>query len=563
MNLLEKVRTWKGADIFTALKHRLASTLLVCILGVFIACGGDEVALPNPNITSLSPESGPPGTVVELIGTNLGNAGQPEITLSEQAPENVTSKTAGTSFTFAIPSSFKPGDYMVKVKLGGRESNKKMFKVLTATNGSGDSDLGPKITVSSPTNNAVSTSSSVTMAGSISGSVSATYSVDASPEQVLNLKSDNFSITRIFFNQSHNIRISAKNKEGQESRKTIYFSVPKPTKMSINYGRSLIVKSDNSLWAFGSNFSGQFCDKGLQDSLVPKQIEVGFLDISAGNTHTLVKKKDNSLWGCGYGDFGQRGNAGNELEPNKIWGQASDFSAGDGYSFGVKADKTLWAWGKNFESQLGDGTKDTTSIPKYILDNVSRISAGSDHVIALKSDGTLWEWGRNYFFDSETPSIPKQVDFNNNFIDISQGFQFSLALKTDGTLWAWGSNSNGNVGDGSGDPIYYPKMILTEVWKMSAASYHAIALKKDGTVWVWGSNSYGQLGDGTKDERSTPKQILKDFKVTDISAGGFHSLALTADGKLLSWGQNSDGQLGDGSRTSSSVPVQVSEPLQP
>jgi alpha-tubulin suppressor-like RCC1 family protein len=81
------------------------------------------------------------------------------------------------------------------------------------------------------------------------------------------------------------------------------------TKMQISTGlrHSLVLKTDNTLWACGDNKYGQLGDGTYIDRNSLMKIADGIKIISAGGGHTLVLKTDNSLWACGYNENGQLG----------------------------------------------------------------------------------------------------------------------------------------------------------------------------------------------------------------------------------------------------------------
>ncbi len=65
------------------------------------------------------------------------------------------------------------------------------------------------------------------------------------------------------------------------------------------------LKSDGSLWVWGSNGSGQLGDGTHTDSLIPKQIGIGYTMIAAGYAHTLALMENGSLWAWGNNYYGQ------------------------------------------------------------------------------------------------------------------------------------------------------------------------------------------------------------------------------------------------------------------
>jgi uncharacterized repeat protein (TIGR01451 family) len=125
-----------------------------------------------------------------------------------------------------------------------------------------------------------------------------------------------------------------------------------------------------------------------------------------------------------------------------------------------------------------------------------------------------------------------------------------------GQVWAWGTNSQNQLGNGTGVSTQYAVQSwgLSTATAISAGGAHTLALKADGTVSAWGNNDDGQLGNGTFFGNSTPSQVLYLSGVVAVAAGARHSLALKANGQVIVWGANNTGQLGDGTNAPNTVP---------
>ena len=123
--------------------------------------------------------------------------------------------------------------------------------------------------------------------------------------------------------------------------------------------------------------------------------------ISAGGYYTIALKTDGSLWAWGSNENGQLGDGTNTNRKLSVQiGTETDWfaiSAGSDSTIALKMDGSLWAWGSNYYGQLGDGTTTNRNAPVQIGTDYdwSAISAGSSHTIALKTDGSFWAWGRN------------------------------------------------------------------------------------------------------------------------------------------------------------------------
>ena len=327
---------------------------------------------------------------------------------------------------------------------------------------------------------------------------------------------------------------------------------------------NLAIKTDGSLWAWGSNEYGQLGDGTNTTRLNPVKVMDNVAVVSAGSSHNLAVKTDGSLWVWGYNNQGQLGDGTttNRNVPVKIMDNAKAVSAGISHSFAIKTDGSLWVWGDNMHRQLGVGTDEKGVItPVKMMDDVAFISAGAYHNLAVKTDRSLWTWGANDYGrlgTGEDKSEPVPVKIMDDVIKIAAGDEHSLAVKADGSLWAWGRNTWGALGDSTTISKNAPAKIMEDVADVAAAS-HSMALKTDGSLWVWGANGVGQLGDGSYRSKTTPAKIMDS--VAAISAGRAvresRSFAIKSDGSLWIWGENSNGRTGDGTiNTSLNTPTQ-------
>lgn len=334
---------------------------------------------------------------------------------------------------------------------------------------------------------------------------------------------------------------------------------------------SVAVCSDNSVWVWGQNLTGQLGDGTNNNATLPIKLS-GLSDVrsaACGVGHTLFLKNDGTVWSTGKNNLGQLGigNLTDRNTPQQISALSGiiDIAAGDNHSLFLKNDGTVWACGVNAERQLGIGVGLGPSTPVQVtaLSNIIGIAGGGKFSLFLKSDGTVLacgenlegQLGRGTFSQYEQNLV--QVNTITGITAIAAGVSHSLFLKNDGTVWSVGYNVNGQLGDGTTTRRNNPVSInsLTGVIKISAKARNSLFLKSDGTVWGCGSNMYGQIGDGNSGAlhaiKSTPIQTSVVSGISFIASGGEfastpygHSLFMKNDFTLWSSGLNTSGQLG-------------------
>jgi alpha-tubulin suppressor-like RCC1 family protein len=355
-----------------------------------------------------------------------------------------------------------------------------------------------------------------------------------------------------------------------------YVSVPAGSWKALagGTGHTLGIKTDGSLWAWGSNSHGQLGDGTTINKLSPVRIgtNADWVAVAGGTDQSLGLKSDGSLWAWGENNEGQLGDgtAIDKLIPTRI-GTDTDWTSigtGNSHSVALKKNGTLWAWGYNNEGQLGDGSTIGKHSPVQVGTDSDWISfsvaSGGHHTLAIKADGTLWAWGYGLHGQTGTNTtgnvrVPTQVGTDNRWVAVSAGDQFSVGLKADGTMWTWGHGAYHQLGDGTTGDRLTPGQIATgNSWSaITAGGGHTYALRQDGMWWVWGFNVFGQLGNGTTDDVSTPVQFGSETTWATIESAHSGTLGLKSDGTLWAWGWNDSGQLGDCTTTNRYSPSQV------
>jgi alpha-tubulin suppressor-like RCC1 family protein len=235
--------------------------------------------------------------------------------------------------------------------------------------------------------------------------------------------------------------------------------------VSLGTIHSAAIKSDGTLWIWGSGGVGALGTNDTISRSSPVQTISGgtnWKGVSLGANTSAAIKTDGTLWLWGSGGNGQLGTGNRTSVSSPVqtisggnnWKSIS-LSTGTPHAVAIKTDGTLWSWGRNADGQVGvSGTTEQLFPTQTIAggNNWKFASAGCYSSAAIKTDGTLWLWGtgdngrlgNNSL--SDVSSAVQTVAGGNNWRSVSTFVRHTAAIKTDGTLWIWGSGGGGVLG---------------------------------------------------------------------------------------------------------------------
>lgn len=426
------------------------------------------------------------------------------------------------------------------------------------------------------------------------------------------------------------------------------------------------IKSDNKLYTWGDNSLGQLGQGNTFSRSSPVQLGTdNWIKVLAAPSNAFAIRSDNTLWAWGSngGQIGD-GTTVSRSSPVQIAGSWTNVWGKGLFTIGQRTDGTYWAWGNNAAGGYGNNTNVSASSPIQItsLTNVSHITVGglgNGFVVYLNNLGQLFAWGDNQggsIGDNTTvnKSSPVQVGVGRSWIQVAAGGLQVAALATDGTTWSWGRNDQGQLGDGTSTNRSSPVQVqaglsfgqvlatynqtywlplsqnqsnsgairylgsgaspnynlgdTTNVTKSSpvtvlsmdtaqagmtqsdgfnserlpiptqipgswtqvsllkftstgfmASAYNSASFgtKSDGSLWAWGNNTFAQLGLNSTIARVSPTQIGSLTNWTNSTSSLSNALIINSSGQLYGMGINTSGAIGQSDTLARSSPVQV------
>ena len=251
----------------------------------------------------------------------------------------------------------------------------------------------------------------------------------------------------------------------------------------IGHDSVLATRTDGTLWAWGQNEYGQLGQNNKTNQSSPIQIpgttwSSASYSIHQSGYYGMAIKTDGTLWMWGSNSGGMLGqsNQTQYSSPRQIPG-TTWAKCGKGYNttLALKTDNTGWSWGQNGYGDLGLGDKSQYSSPKQISGSWKMLSGADNSGMGIKTDGTLWGWGRNsqgqlglnqaYAPSGSSSGTPQEVTGAGTTWDsIASGWGNFMFGKSDGTLWGVGNNDEGQFGKNNRTKYSSPVQIPGTVW---------------------------------------------------------------------------------------------------
>lgn len=205
------------------------------------------------------------------------------------------------------------------------------------------------------------------------------------------------------------------------------------------------ITTTGELWMWGANSVGQLGNNTAVGASSPVQVGTAsnWSQIAITISASMGIKTDGTLWG--WGSNGATIGANNalirstpvQIGTNSNWsqisGNQSNFAA-------MKNDNTVWVWGANSVGQLGLNNTIVYSSPVQLCTDGYQIACGNVNLAVLKRDGTLWGTGSSIqgtlgnSSNLNFSSLVQTTYADNNWIYVATGSQTVIGIRDSGGL---------------------------------------------------------------------------------------------------------------------------------
>ncbi len=281
------------------------------------------------------------------------------------------------------------------------------------------------------------------------------------------------------------------------------------------------IREDNSLWAWGQNFSAQ-CGVGhTEDVYKPVKIMDNVKMVKAMTRGALAVDNNGVLysWGSNESNMGMASSRGVlglgdteelTLSPVKVLEDVRSVYAGSGIltAMAIKNNGELWAAGTHLTIPQNEGWYVFTKVEG--LENVKNVELDTFNARIDTEEGDVYFWGDVTDWGG-IGSFPLRVvkAFNTpqkvmSGIEKAAGNADMFGLKPDGTLWYWGEDTN----------FVDAKCVMNNIKDISTRQYF---LSEDGTLYRY-------------DYMESEKEPVIKAMLTDVDCFLDYNIALRNDG---------------------------------
>ncbi|WP_428738813.1 hypothetical protein [Sulfurimonas sp.] len=316
--------------------------------------------------------------------------------------------------------------------------------------------------------------------------------------------------------------------------------------LSFNQNYSLALDTEGNLWSWGYNKYGELGRGDVDDncsltgsspcSKSPALVDITDVRmVTAGYSHVLALKSDGTLWAWGTNSDGELGNTdANTTQNTPVQVDINEsinivqISAGSDFSMVLDDQGGLWGWGKNNYGQMGLDENHTDdqltpvqiSFPADV--KIKSVATGKGHVLALTTENEVYGWGLNassqigyygYQYKEDennswnryeyTPRLVLENNESNPVIEVYANGNSSYIVRADQKIYPWGQFGETVEEDNETKQSYtnldYPEDKYTQVENIkdvAAGALHIVAIQEDETVFTFKWSFEGSLGGG-------------------------------------------------------------------
>jgi hypothetical protein len=194
---------------------------------------------------------------------------------------------------------------------------------------------------------------------------------------------------------------------------------------------TVALKSDGTVWTWGGNFYGEL-GEGTVPNLISTPVCVttihNVISIASGFHHTIAVKSDGTVWVWGSNEYGQIGDGSfiDRWSPVQAAG-ATDVvavSAGYRHTTALKSDGSILAWGDNGAGQLGIGSPYAVG---QVVDSGGQGNFNLTCTYSLSENSAFFEYGfgtGSVFVNTSDNSCTWDCVSNDAWITIPSGTNY-------------------------------------------------------------------------------------------------------------------------------------------
>ncbi|KKO54604.1 S-layer homology domain-containing protein [Paenibacillus sp. DMB20] len=196
---------------------------------------------------------------------------------------------------------------------------------------------------------------------------------------------------------------------------------------SSNFKTLFVLKSDGSVWSWGSEMGGASSNP-IQSKLLDDVVS-----ISSANGFAYAVKKDGSVWSWSTSDYLPH-NISKDNGPEQVKGLSDivKIETGAYPNFAYKKDGTVLSWSAYSPASVPEQLHGATGARSIVEFSTMLQDRFIDSIYALRTDDQLWSV---YNDDKVFPGLSDIASVHNKVRDRYSKWYY--VLKKDQTLWAW------------------------------------------------------------------------------------------------------------------------------